>query len=328
MLAAIGSACAAEGLVDPLTAVFTPLQSEAAAISPDGNRVAYSKRENDGVNVYIFNVDTGVTARTRIAEDVQHPRHPEKTLARVVLLHWAGPDYLVIQQRDYPTSEFFVINSDGSRLRSVFDWNDPEWKRIGIRSFAPKSLDLVLPQPNQPGFVSLFVRGIPHVGSGNYYTGIYCFNLATLKWTLTAAEEFPGRFLLDGVGSVRGKHTDRANPQEYYYLPPGEPFGAWKPIRSIVPAAQAAEFEATPEDFFSSRSLPISFGREPHHLYYVSSRGRDTLAFRAMDLKSGKLLPEKVEDELFDVLIRRGPGLILWCAILIRPSCWECATRD
>lgn len=113
--------------------VFSPLQTESAALSPDGRRIAYSLREGDKLAVIVREVDQPekILARVMVATDEQAKVYmapaSRPAEAKILWMEWVGPDrvavetnYVILAARGRPQGALFAFDYNGENARRLF----------------------------------------------------------------------------------------------------------------------------------------------------------------------------------------------------------------
>ena len=114
--------------------LFRPFRTEAAALSPDGKRIAYSVREGSDLYVLTVEIDTPskvlakiLAGSTRTSTPFLEPYIREKTPARIRWMGWATDNRLVIETNASlviglgatASGGIFAINADGTEPRTL-----------------------------------------------------------------------------------------------------------------------------------------------------------------------------------------------------------------
>lgn len=155
--------------------IFEPFVMEQAALSPDGKLLALSHRMDGNLSIMIATVDEPQTVMSviRIGRDASRrigARRSKRDVptVEVAWLGWISDERLVVQTergqsiwRDYPESEIFAVNADGTGMRT---YATPELlSRVKIKSYAPFHLDveqkLTVPLAGAKVFREDFDRG-------------------------------------------------------------------------------------------------------------------------------------------------------------------------
>ncbi|WP_138223135.1 alpha/beta hydrolase family protein [Nibricoccus aquaticus] len=131
--------------------LFRPFRTEAAALSPDGQRLAYSLREGDNLYVITVKIDDPSRPLARILAGTTRTSTPfmevhasEKTPARIRWMGWATADRLLIETNANLVTDLtntsggiFAVNADGSNPRTLVTPRDVSLAASLSRDTAP-----------------------------------------------------------------------------------------------------------------------------------------------------------------------------------------------
>lgn len=329
--------------------LFEPFRTDIAALSPDGNYLAYSVRDSGNLAVLVIDVAHPQVAKARVivASDAtstpMEANASEVTPAKIRWMGWATPTRLVVETNtSYPTP----IKSGGTLggAQPVERWITSQGAILAFDADGENARTLVTPADMRAGS---YIR-VPHVfgycpgepdslliRSGEFFTydplapvslyvrmealrefGLFKVNVLTgrRKWLegylhQRYREKVP---LLNRQGRP-GVGISDANsvpyPHDFYYLA-GSLWERPKPLDRLAGFAGTAGFSVSPENFFGERAVPLGFSQDPDLLYYASNVGRDTYGIYGLNLKTGRRADLKIEDPQFDLYQPQLDGLL------------------
>ena len=298
------SAAAAEEKVGPsaerFAPYFRPFRTERAALSQDGQYVAFSVHKDETLYVYLLDLDDPASMRSvAVSEDFfvaehEDPRRSsvtnreEKVVAKIDHLQWVTPRRLVFSSNE---GRVYAIDADGTnvaQLATPADIAEDTGRRTQLR--APRVVPTL---DTSAGHVIINGRGREmEFFRADYTTG----ELDSFETVTGGYHE--RYFLFDQQGRLRAQYMFRARPRTYEHIPLK---GRGKEFDAIIDKTTGISFRITAENFLRSRSIPIGFSYDPNILYYASNVGRDTYGLYALDLKTGRPTDFKIEHPEIDL---------------------------
>lgn len=316
--------------------LFMPFRTERAALSPDGKHLAYTLREGENLSVVVVEVDNPGKAKAKVTVVTDEAATPmmevhavEKTPGAIRWMRWITDARLVVE-----TNRCFPFNVDagdvGNWYNSVgeiiaFDLDGKNPKHLAT----PRDLIENLPaagnksnsihrsphivdiSEDDPNAIVIQAEGVPRE-SGLRYIERFKIDITTGKISSmeSHAVSVERSHLFDRKGTPRISVpvTTRDSFPHRFQLEPTSLFKRGKPIEQIAADGSLHGFELSPANYFSERSVPLGFGKDPDVLYYASNVGRDTFGLYSVDLKTGKRTGFQAESPVFD-LYAPSPGI-------------------
>ncbi len=267
---------AASDVAFQVGAIFRPDRVEAAALSPDGEQVAFAVHEGRGLELHVWPLDGGA--------DPVHQHLDPRPEARLSFFAWTSAKRLVV----VPNAPLVLaIDADDRHVTVLAD---------------EKSLAAAAGRRRPEGRPTLRVLARSADGArmtleaawslaGDVRLDVVELDLGRGKVSLVLSKEIdaPGSAMLaDRQGRPRLLFERGQRVRQYLYRGTNEAAGAWEPLDTVVGDGRTPRFETTPESFFGERSVPLGFGTDPGVLYVASNVGRDTFGIYALDLTSGR----------------------------------------
>jgi dipeptidyl aminopeptidase/acylaminoacyl peptidase len=288
---------------DLIARLYQPLQAEHVALSPDGERLAYTRNERGELAIYIMAVgQTDRKIRISVEPDRDVAFSRERAPARLRFLRWASGKQLVFAST--PSSNgvrtlapIHVVNVDGTAVKTLVTEEDfaigSATRRTRILGFRPGNRNALLveamgrpTQPPQPV--------IP--------TSLFSVDVQTGKFIALTEEYSGGRYLYDQAGRARVlyMHPHRAEERTFLYQGAGS-WTRWVTIDERWGGELTKSFGVSVDNYYGERAFPLGFGSDPNVLYYASNVGRDTFAIYALDVESKRPIDCLIEDPRVDL---------------------------
>jgi dipeptidyl aminopeptidase/acylaminoacyl peptidase len=302
---------------DLIARLYQPLQAEHVALSPDGERLAYTRNEGGELTIYIMAVGrTDRKIRISVEADREVAFSKERAPARLRFLRWASGHQLVFASTSPGNgvrmlAPIHVVNLDGTAVRTLVTEEDfaigsatRQTKILGFRTGNRNALLVEArgrpTQPPQPA--------IP--------TSLFSVDVQTGKF-IALTEEYPdGRYLYDQAARARilYTHPRRAEERTFSYQGPGS-WSRWVTIDEGWGGALVQSFRVSVDNYYRERAFPLGFASDPKVLFYASNVGRDTFAIYALDVESKRPIDHVIEDPRIDLTTLEpgdaGDGLVL-----------------
>lgn len=309
---------AATALEDRIASWYRPLLGEMVALSPDGERIAYTRHERNELVLYLASVDRP-ERKIRLAVDDDRPVlfSREKEPARLRFLRWVSPTRIIFsptlrQTGTVPPASIFVVNADGSGARTLAKQDDFAYLYSPAGGGLPTLISrptTLLDSPVGQRETLLIEAAGRRGGRDMVPTALFTLETTTGKLNLVREEDSGGRYF----------YTRQGEPRLFYVMPPlsnrrsfefnpGGTWGRWTEMKAASTGPVAGHFQVTLENYFGERAFPVGFGTDPNVFYFASNVGRDTYGLYAFDLRSKEPTPFAVEEPHVD-LAQLEPGL-------------------
>jgi dipeptidyl aminopeptidase/acylaminoacyl peptidase len=299
-----------------VAALYRPMQADRVALSPDGERVAYTKNEKGELVIYLMAVGRPEKKfRIQVEDDRPVMFTREKQPARLRFMAWASPTRLVFAPTPYDNgartiAPIYAVNADGSNPKTLADSDDfsvmpeispdpsaplkpPIVRATEIRGFAPGDRTTLLIEAKGKATVGR-AKPIP--------TEIFSVDVNKGKPAALFEEFEDGRFYLSATGAPRLLYQHgRYDHTRSFRIATGGAWGRWLKLNEQQGGPVAKSFVVTVEGYFGERTFPLGVDADPDLIYYASNAGRDTLGVYALDLRTKQRTTLALEDPNVDL---------------------------
>ena len=282
---------------------------DAAAISPDGTKVAFASHSNQRLYLNVIELDSNITRKVQVEEDRPHPNNKEKVLvqASMRLIDWVNNTRIVYKPNQY---SLLTINDDFTDETELLQYKDVDYissKRA--QTYISRNLINVL--PDQPDYVLIESRAIKMQGGVRGYShaerfGLYLANINTGNVIpLSGDDTHLYRFFADQWGNLRGgmKYTKGQFNEVVIWDEKASVFkGLEEMIGEDLVEKFRFNFDASKIDQVFGHAIVMGFGYDPELMYFCSNLDRNTTALYAINLKSKEVGGPFLESERFDLV--------------------------
>lgn len=237
--------------------IFTPLQTDLAALSPDGRHLAYSYREGDSLSIVVVPIDNPGRALTKVLVGTDRQASgmmrdlPGDELVRLKYFGWVSPRRVALQTNAMVVfgsvvgwvsepGQFFAFNLDGSDARLLATARD--FVEVG------GDKDVVMPVPRrfevidtEPGLADSVLLNV-----GRYTSGV---DRNQREWEMMRISSQTGKTQrISSREATRQRATlaERAEQDRLAYL---------AVRRELEPALPRQQIEVSDSDATSARFL-------------------------------------------------------------------------
>ena len=285
-----------------VTSLYRPWQGELIALSPDGERIAYTSHERGELAIHLMAVNRPEPKfKIAVADDRPVAFIQEKSPAHLRYLAWASPTRVVFAPQPYSNgvrtiAPIYAVNADGTAPTTLATNDDfmgrhPRGTMIDRRSH--------LHGPRLGERTTLLVQAL---GSEPVPTTLFAIDTLTGKKTELTEELEAGRYLYDPRGQVRALYStpSYAHTRTFRAKINGT-WDRWVDMDRAWSGGVLPSFDTTTENYFGPRAYPLGFDSQPNLLYYASNLGRDTFGIYAYDTTTKQRTPLVLEDPQVDL---------------------------
>ena len=298
-------------LPKPIASYFEE-EIAAYAISPDGTRIAYGRREGSDLMLRVRDLATGEDRGFKVGEDAPLPEDIDKIVrnARMPYVDWATNERLVYKPDNY---RLFAIDSDFSDQVELLRYREEGlgasrdkyfYARRMVRSLLPRDPERIL------------VESFAAVGGGYTFENNYDFFEVNIH--SGAATPINGSLgaggaktlFADATGTIRAKLWERTTGKfGLHVVDPAT--GEMEPVETLLGPELAERFRFGYEykggaGTFLNQAVLLNFGYSPEWMFFGSNEGRDTYAVYAFNLATKELKGPLLENPTFDVVWPRA----------------------
>ncbi len=309
----VGMALAGTPATDELEPVFAPPECTAAALSPDGKRVATLVHAKGVFSAVVTDLDAmKAEVSVELSRDTTRLRGDSKVF-------WVRGGSRILAQ--VGNRDIVAFDRDGTSITWLVDWTREGWHRPATRvidvpfynpldpaSLPPPILGsgptrgptplrrvrIVALPAAEPEFV--YVEGV----SGTEFT-LYRIHLRTGVLESVNRESVEGWLGYDRQGRPRLRLDTFGIPHRWSVKANASGTGGWTPLDRVVQPPDRGAFDLTAPAFFGTRSIPLGFDEDPNLLYLASNVGRDTHGIYGLDLRTGRRTSLALEHPGFDL---------------------------
>lgn len=315
---------AAENLRDQAALLFRPPLAQRAALSVQGDHVAFSRPKRDGLYVEIVHIPSSQTTATLLADTARPVLHSKETdSGGLRFLRWAktgrlvfAPEIQVLPASPYPNpqggampnpggpiliGDIFSIGPNGEDPRTLLDSRElartienpfpnpeAEPRPVIIKYRTAEILGLAL---NSEDDLLVESRGF-RSGPMLQFTELIRVNASSGKQKVVSDDTPFSTYVYDLRGNRRLSFTTTARTGSLEVQVRGkEERAKWIPFRERFPAAKTVSFQFTAANYFGERMVPLGFGVDPDHLLVASNIGRDTYSVHIANTATGTIEP-------------------------------------
>ncbi len=319
-----------------LAVLFKSERIDRVVLAPDGRHLAHTLRTGTVFSLVIVEVDRPEKRVTiSLGEDQSTSVWQRRVTitARVTHLAWVSPTQLVYavtrpgDGQRLTRDEVHVVDADGKNRRKLADdeliaeqWMPPN----------PEAPSISIPRRPRvlgPAEDDANVLLIEALGGRRAHAEVFGVDLRTGKLASRGEELQEGRYLHDRQGRARILETPwlrfpdrmggrgggggggmRMPPPEPTIIPqvfehrPAAGSKRWTELDRHLGPGLALNFRFTAETYFSQRSFPLAFDRDPNLLYFASNVGRDTYGIYALNLETKQRTALAIESAEFDAV--------------------------
>jgi dienelactone hydrolase len=311
---ALVAAAAPEPPREKFLASFAPFDGGPVSISPDGQHLAYAKREKGEAAVYVTSIAGGeVSFRAVIGKEDRKQLVGDTSLTdplRVTFLQWADNEHVVVATN---YNHIFSLNYPRKMGRHLVDFSGEE--RLLGPEFGMLAGQVAI-GGRRNGRVIALKRGQPaeavieattFVGDGKASHVLFQVDVDTGKSQTVFDEEVRGRLFYDSTGRVRGRYISGYTPAPVFVYKPELGKNQWQSLYDLHPTTSTPTPLSAAATYFGERAFPLAI--EGDVLFFASSVGRNTLGIYMMSLSTGDRLPIAIEDPVVDLANPRAlPG--------------------
>jgi dienelactone hydrolase len=296
--------------------IYARYQTDQAALSPDGQHLAYSVYSGKYLNLCIVGVDQpSAKATVFLGSDVTEGlwRTTTRSPARLTGLRWVSADKLVYAV-EIPApapanrrEEIRIVSANGSGDRmlvnrdslseaSAQQISDGAMKKFneGTKSTADIDMHTII-VPRTPRLLNAYDPAFPDcifveaLGGMVASSEVFRVDLTTGAFKPITWESALGRVLYDQQGNPRILEPNFRRGQPLFDRPYRLRNAAGVRLREMddyFGTIETEEFRITPTNVYEPHSYPIAFDRDPNVLFVLSNVGRDSLGLYALDLQT------------------------------------------
>jgi pimeloyl-ACP methyl ester carboxylesterase len=270
-----------------LDQIFHPMETTAAALSPDGRFLAYSlgNGRKSGL-IRVLDLDQPgqpALAAPLLAEPLRAQRQGSASpmIETPLTLAWVLPDRLVYANN----FEVRAIDADGRNPLKLTDADSA----AGSPMLHPYRM-AVSALPETPGFIIVVIHNAVTEEE----------NISSLRQQRVDARTGKGEALerLSGVDRgwldqhgrlrlLRSVKRGKSNPAYFFSVMKVDGEKASVTWADLAELSRRSDFVADEKERYGHRALPLAFGRDPSLFYYASNVGRATYAIRTLNLQTG-----------------------------------------
>jgi hypothetical protein len=236
----------------PREKLFGNQEKATPRISPDGKFLAYRAPRDGVLNVWVARID-----QLDAAEPVTNDR-----TTGISQYFWAyDNDHILYLQDDNGDEDYhlYAVNRQGGQVRDLTPLQGITAQIVGVSPDFPEEVLVGINDRDQ-----------------HYFHDVYRVNILTGERTLVVKNNGFLGFLADHRYQVRLALAVTPQGEMEVHRADDSAEGGWAPLMTI-----AAEDMMT--------TYPAGFDHSGDILYLLDSRGRDTAAFKTLDLKTGQL---------------------------------------
>eukprot|EP01036_Dinobryon_divergens_P032662 gene32662-42302_t len=297
-------------LDDFVKSLYRPWNGEFAALSPDGERLAYTSHERGELVIYLMAVNHPEPKfKIAVADDRAVAFTQEKSPARLRYLAWASPTRLVFAPQPQrngvrTTAPIFAVNADGTAPTTLAEADDFATPLQGTPMTATSRIPIItrpshIHGPRLGERTTLLVQAL---GAESVPTTLFAIDTSTGKKTELTEEIENGRYLYDPRGQVRALYsTPPRSTTRTFRAKINGTWDRWVDMDRAWSDGVLPSFDTTTANYYGPRAYPLGADAHPSLLYYASNVGRDTFGLYAYDTATKQRTPLAVEDPRIDL---------------------------